>query len=73
MHLFVRAEEMRAGGAAAPFVYCGPVTFVDWDGEAPITVRWRLLQPLRVRMAGEFAVPATAAQLTPGASGWTQA
>jgi hypothetical protein len=29
-------------GKAAPFVYCGPVVFESWDGEKPITVRWKL-------------------------------
>lgn len=56
VHLFVRSEKKRAGGVAAPFVYCGPVTFVDWEGEAPITVRWRLPQPLPTRLIAEFKV-----------------
>jgi superfamily II DNA or RNA helicase/diadenosine tetraphosphate (Ap4A) HIT family hydrolase len=56
VHLFVRAEKKRSGGAAAPFVYCGPVTFVEWEGDAPITVRWRLPQPLPARLITEFSV-----------------
>lgn len=54
VHLFVRAEKKLPGGIAAPFVYCGPVTFVDWNGEAPITVRWRLGHALSERLMSEF-------------------
>jgi hypothetical protein len=32
------------------------VTFVEWEGEAPITVRWRLPQPLPDRLIAEFNV-----------------
>jgi hypothetical protein len=42
VHLFVRGEKRGGGGGSAPFVYCGEVRFVEWEGEAPITVRWRL-------------------------------
>lgn len=59
VELFVRAEKKLAGGGAAPFVYCGPVTFVDWEGEKPITVRWRLEQPLTGRLAKEFSAPSS--------------
>ncbi len=45
VHLFVRKSKMR-DGRAAPFRYAGPVSFVDWDGEAPITVQWDLAEPL---------------------------
>ena len=41
VHLFVRSQKKRAGGGAAPFVYCGDVEFVGWRGEKPITVQWR--------------------------------
>lgn len=44
VHLFVRGEKLR-NGKAAPFRYCGPVTFIDWEGDAPISVRWRLSEP----------------------------
>jgi hypothetical protein len=53
VHLFVRAEKKR-GATSAPFVYCGPVTFVDWEGDSPITVRWRLGTALPDRLSGEF-------------------
>ena len=38
VHLFVRAEKRRAGRAASPFFYCGPISFVGWEGEAPPSV-----------------------------------
>lgn len=41
VHLFVREAKMR-GSKAAPFVYCGEMDFVSWEGEKPITVQWRL-------------------------------
>lgn len=36
VHLYVRPD--RRG----PFIYCGEVDFVTWEGDAPISVRWRL-------------------------------
>jgi len=41
VHLMVRAAKKR-GAISLPFVYCGQVDFVKWDGEKPITVTWRL-------------------------------
>ncbi|NQV98129.1 MAG: DUF3427 domain-containing protein [Rhodospirillales bacterium] len=41
IHLFVRAEKLR-NNKAAPFLYCGAVSFVSWEGENPINVKWRL-------------------------------
>ncbi|MBK8974857.1 MAG: DUF3427 domain-containing protein [Planctomycetes bacterium] len=45
VHLFVRRGKLR-GRTAAPFTYCGEVDFADWEGDAPITVRWDLRVPL---------------------------
>jgi superfamily II DNA or RNA helicase/HKD family nuclease/diadenosine tetraphosphate (Ap4A) HIT family hydrolase len=45
VHLFVR-KKAKIGQRAAPFVYCGKLEFVDWHGERPISVSWRLLSPL---------------------------
>ena len=55
MHLLVR-KLSKIGGKAAPFVYCGPVQFVSWDGDKPITVRWRLSVPLSERLGELFMV-----------------
>jgi predicted nucleotidyltransferase component of viral defense system len=46
-----------SGGGSAPFVYCGEVRFVEWEGEAPITVRWRLGEGVPGGVAGELVVP----------------
>jgi hypothetical protein len=46
VHLFVRVQKKLQGGGSAPFVYCGDVTFVDWHRDKPITVRWRLPEPV---------------------------
>jgi hypothetical protein len=53
VHLFVR-KRGKVGSTAAPFVYCGEVDFVDWEGERPITVRWRLRSPLSDERARLF-------------------
>ncbi len=57
VHLFIRKESKRADGRAAPFVYCGPVTFVDWEGEKPITIRWRLGAEVPKTMRALLGVP----------------
>jgi superfamily II DNA or RNA helicase/HKD family nuclease/diadenosine tetraphosphate (Ap4A) HIT family hydrolase len=41
VHLFVRGQKRMPGGAA-PFIYCGDVQFLEWHGDRPITVRWKL-------------------------------
>ena len=46
VHLFVRRFPKTQRGKAAPFLYCGDLEFESWEGEKPITVRWRLKTPL---------------------------
>jgi superfamily II DNA or RNA helicase/diadenosine tetraphosphate (Ap4A) HIT family hydrolase len=41
VHLFVRPNK-RTGPTPTQFIYCGEVEFVSWEGDRPITVRWRL-------------------------------
>jgi superfamily II DNA or RNA helicase/diadenosine tetraphosphate (Ap4A) HIT family hydrolase len=53
VHLFVR-KKAKLGQRAAPFVYCGQLEFVDWHGERPISVTWRLLDPLPERIWKQF-------------------
>ena len=53
IHLFVRAEKKR-GSAPAAFLYCGTVTFEKWDGNEPVTVDWRLHQPVPERFLESF-------------------
>ncbi|MBA3885562.1 MAG: DUF3427 domain-containing protein, partial [Acidobacteria bacterium] len=57
VHLFVRSQKKLPGGGSAPFVYCGDVDFIDWHGDKPITVRWRLREPVPERLWGELRVP----------------
>ena len=44
VHLCVRKTKKIKGGKAAPFTYHGRVQFVEWSGNKPITVEWRLEQ-----------------------------
>ena len=55
IHLLVR-KRGKIRSKAAPFIYCGEVDFVEWEGEKPITVRWRLREPLFPRLAQLFDV-----------------
>ena len=55
IHLLVR-KRSKIRSKAAPFIYCGEVDFVEWEGEKPITVRWRLREPLFPRLAQLFGV-----------------
>lgn len=41
VHLFVRPVAKRSG-ETQPFVYCGPLRFMRWEGDNPITIWWRL-------------------------------
>jgi superfamily II DNA or RNA helicase len=41
VRLFVRPNK-RTGPTPTQFIYCGEVEFVSWEGDRPITVRWRL-------------------------------
>jgi hypothetical protein len=56
VHLFVRRTK-KVGQKAAPFVYCGPVDFIDWDGDAPITIRWRLKDHVPSHLHRSLKVP----------------
>jgi hypothetical protein len=56
VHLFVRRNK-KIKGRAAPFVYCGEVQFVDWEGDAPITVRWRLPEAVPSSLREALGVP----------------
>jgi hypothetical protein len=59
VHLFVRvSKQRRSTGGAAPFVYCGPVFFESWKGEKPITVVWKLSEPVPKDLRETLKVPA---------------
>ena len=55
VHLFVRGNKVR-NGTAAPFRYCGVLRFIDWEGEQPISVRWRLEEPVPSRFHRLFEI-----------------
>jgi superfamily II DNA or RNA helicase/HKD family nuclease/diadenosine tetraphosphate (Ap4A) HIT family hydrolase len=56
VQLFVRARAKTPDGRGAPFLYCGPVEFVSWSGEKPITVVWKLLTPVPEALRAELGV-----------------
>lgn len=58
VHLFVRDKRKTPKGTAASFIYCGPLEFVDWEGDAPITVRWRLSSSLPDSLRERFRLSA---------------
>lgn len=58
-HLFVRRHKKTAN-RAAPFVYCGDVSFESWSGDSPITVKWHLANPVPEHLRTALNVPTTA-------------
>jgi superfamily II DNA or RNA helicase/diadenosine tetraphosphate (Ap4A) HIT family hydrolase len=56
VHLFVRAQS-KVNGKTIPFIYCGTLEFERWEGEKPITVWWRLREPVPERVQRELDVP----------------
>ena len=46
VHLFVRARAKNRNGRAEHFIYCGELSFISWQGDRPISVKWRLSQPV---------------------------
>jgi len=59
VHLFVRRDSKTPNGTGSPFYYCGDVEFIDWQGEKPITVQWRLRKALPDRLLSSFQIPST--------------
>jgi hypothetical protein len=56
VHLFVRATAKQAGKTLG-FVYAGPLRFLSWEGDKPITVRWKLAEPVPAPLRHELSVP----------------
>jgi superfamily II DNA or RNA helicase/diadenosine tetraphosphate (Ap4A) HIT family hydrolase len=56
VHLFVRRDRKLRGSQGAPFTYCGEVKFVDWSGDEPITIDWKLDPPLANHLIGLFGI-----------------
>lgn len=57
VHLFVRPTK-KTGQKPTPFTYCGEVDFVSWEGNSPITVRWRLKELVPSSLRALLKVPA---------------
>lgn len=60
VHLFARRQK-KVSGRTSPFVYCGMLQFDRWQGDRPITVWWRLRQPVPSRLFKELKIGAPAA------------
>jgi superfamily II DNA or RNA helicase/diadenosine tetraphosphate (Ap4A) HIT family hydrolase len=56
VHLFVRSHKRDRSGVGR-FYYCGDVAFQDWERDEPITVRWKLPEPVPDRLHREWQVP----------------
>ncbi len=56
VHLFVRRKKVL-DQKAAPFVYCGEVDFEQWEGEKPISVIWKLREPVPQAIRQQMGVP----------------
>jgi superfamily II DNA or RNA helicase/HKD family nuclease len=56
VHLFVRPTK-KTGQKPTPFIYCGEVDFVSWEGNNPITVRWRLREKVPPSLKSILEVP----------------
>jgi superfamily II DNA or RNA helicase/diadenosine tetraphosphate (Ap4A) HIT family hydrolase len=57
VHLFVRRTK-KTQGRSAPFRYFGEVQFLDWKGEKPITIRWRLPASVPEQYRQDLDIPA---------------
>ena len=53
VHLFARKHKLE-NGKGAPFIYCGTLSFVTYQGEKPMGVEWRLDQPLSDELFARF-------------------
>lgn len=56
VHLFVRPTK-KTGTKPTPFFYCGQVDFLSWEGEAPISIRWQLREPVPPSLLTTLSVP----------------
>ena len=56
VHLFVRPTK-KTGSKPTPFSYCGQVDFLSWEGEAPISIRWQLREPVPPSLHTTLSVP----------------
>ena len=47
----------KTGSKPTPFVYCGQVDFISWEGDAPISIRWGLREPVPPTLKSVLGVP----------------
>jgi superfamily II DNA or RNA helicase/HKD family nuclease/diadenosine tetraphosphate (Ap4A) HIT family hydrolase len=57
VHLFVRPTK-KTGQRPTSFIYCGEVDFISWEGNSPITIRWRLRDEIPQSLKASLKVPA---------------
>ena len=56
VHLFVRPTK-KTGSKPTLFIYCGEVDFVSWEGDAPISITWKLREAVPPRLYDLLGVP----------------
>jgi len=56
VHLFVRPTK-KTGSRPTLFIYCGEVDFVSWEGDAPISIKWKLREAVPPRLYDLLGVP----------------
>jgi superfamily II DNA or RNA helicase/diadenosine tetraphosphate (Ap4A) HIT family hydrolase len=56
VHLFVRPTK-KIGSKPTPFIYCGEVDFVSWEGDAPISIKWQLRESVPRQLHRSLGVP----------------
>lgn len=62
IHLFVR-RRAKLAGRTEPFLYAGRLLFDSWEGDKPITIWWRLHEPVPDGLHGELTVPTHGAKV----------
>ena len=58
VHLFVRPTK-KTGSKPTLFIYCGEVDFVSWEGDAPISITWKLREAVPPRLYDLLSVPSS--------------
>jgi hypothetical protein len=56
VHLFVRPTK-KTGSKPTLFIYCGEVDFISWEGDAPISIKWKLRDAVPPRLHALLGVP----------------
>ena len=63
VHLLVRKTK-KMGSKPTPFTYCGEVEFKSWEGEKPITVVWRLQEPIPQSLLAQLSAETNGSNTT---------